>query len=53
MDDRALATIQERAGEVIEGALAAFRFTAVAFQTRLGVIGAPRSDVEALTARTL
>jgi hypothetical protein len=51
--DRALAAIQERAREVIEGALAALLFTAVAFQARLGVVGAPRPDVEALTAGTL
>src|SRR4029450_10238116 len=38
--DRALAAIQERAREVIEGALAALLFTAVAFQARLGMVGA-------------
>ena len=37
----------------IEGALAALLFAAVAFQARLGVVGAPRTDVVALTARTL
>src|SRR4029450_5644720 len=50
---RALAAIQERAREVIDGALAALLFTAVALQARLGVIGAPGTDVEALTAGTL
>src|SRR5262252_7157977 len=51
--DRALAAIQERAREVIEGALASLLFTAVAFQARLGVVDAPGTDVEALTAGTL
>jgi hypothetical protein len=51
--DRALAAIQERAREVIEGALAALLFTAVAFQAWLGMVRAPWSDVEALTAGTL
>lgn len=41
------------APEVIEGALAASLFTAVAFQTRLGMVRAPGSDVEALTAEAL
>src|SRR5947209_6099058 len=50
---RALAAIQECAREVIEGALAALLFAAVAFQARLGVVGAPGTDVEALTAGTL
>jgi uncharacterized membrane protein len=50
---RAFAAVQERAGEVIEGALAARLFTAVAFQTRLVVISTPGTDVEALTAGTL
>src|SRR5262252_1414364 len=50
---RALAAIQERTREVIEGALAALLYTAVAFQAWLGMIRAPWSDVEALTARTL
>src|SRR5262245_48515877 len=36
MHDRALAAIQERAREVIEGALATLRFTPVALQTGLG-----------------
>src|SRR5439155_15471186 len=36
-----LAAVQERAGEVIEGALAVFLFTAVAFESRLVVIRAP------------
>jgi hypothetical protein len=39
--DRALAAVQERAREVIEGALATLLFAAVAFQARLGVVGAP------------
>src|SRR5262249_32655515 len=50
---RALAAIQERTREVIEGALAALLFTAVAFQAWLGMVRAPGSDVEALTAGTL
>ena len=49
----ALAAIQERAREVIEGALALLLFTAVAFQAGLVVVGAPRTDVVALTPRTL
>ena len=53
MHQGVLAAVQERAREVIEGALAVFIFTAVAFQARLGVVRAPRSDVEALTAGTL
>ena len=51
--ERALAAIQERTREVIEGALAALLFTAVAFQAWLGMVRAPWSDVEALTAGTL
>src|SRR4029450_2136837 len=51
--DRALAAIQECAREVIEGALAALRFTAVAFQARLGVVDAPGTAVVALPAGTL
>src|SRR5438094_6136140 len=51
--DRALAAIQERSREVIEGALAGLLFTAVALQSRLVVVGAPRTDVVALTPRTL
>src|SRR6266487_1421740 len=51
--DRALAAIQERAREVIEGALATLLFTAVALQAGLVVVGAPRTDVVALTPRTL
>jgi hypothetical protein len=50
---RALAAIQERSREVIEGTLSALLFTAIALQARLGVVGAPRPDVEALTAGTL
>src|SRR5215813_6841523 len=51
--DRALAAVQQRAREVIEGALAVLLFTAVALQTELGVVGAPWTDVVALTPRTL
>src|SRR5262245_5937730 len=51
--DRALAAVQERSREIIEGALAALLFATVAFQARLGVVGAPGTDVEALTAGTL
>src|SRR5262249_34754749 len=51
--DRALAAVQERAREVIEGALAILLFTAVAFQAGLVVVDAPRTDVVALTPRTL
>src|SRR4029450_6421502 len=50
---RALAAIQERPREVIESALAAPLFTAVAFQAWLGMVRAPGADVEALTAGTL
>jgi hypothetical protein len=50
---RAFTAIQERAGEVIERALAVLLFAAVAFQSGLGVVGAPRSNVETLTARAL
>src|SRR5919202_305976 len=53
MHDRALAAIQERAREVIEGALATLFFAAVALQARLGMVGAPGPDVVALTAGTL
>ena len=53
MHDRALAAIQERAREVMEGALAGLLFTAVALQAVLGVVGAPRTNVVALTPRTL
>ena len=48
--ERALAALSERTREVMEGALAARRFPAVASPARLGVVGAPRSDVAALTA---
>jgi hypothetical protein len=51
--DRALAAIQERSCEVIEGALATLLFTAVAFEAGLVVVGAPGPDVVALTPRTL
>src|SRR4030095_3338047 len=47
--DRTLAAIQERACEVIEGALATLLFTAVAFEAGLVVVGTPRTDVVALT----
>src|SRR5262245_35538354 len=50
---RALAAVQERAREVIEGALAVLFFTAVALQSGLVVVGAPRTNVVALTRRTL
>ena len=53
MPQRALATIQQRASEVIEGALAVLLFTAVASQSRLVMVRTPRTDVVALTARTL
>jgi len=53
MPQRALAAIQQRASQVIEGALAGLLFTAVAFQSRLGVVRPPRTDMVALTARTL
>src|ERR687887_1848618 len=49
----ALAAVQERSREVIEGALAVFVSTAVAFQSRLVVVRTPRTDVVALTAGTL
>src|SRR5215510_1608764 len=51
--DRALAAIQERSREVIEGPLAVLFFTAVALQAGLVVVGAPRTDIVALTPRTL
>src|SRR4029434_3372151 len=51
--ERALAAVQERACEVIEGALAGVLFTAVAVQSRLVVVRAPGTDVVALTAGTL
>jgi hypothetical protein len=38
--DRALAAVQERAREVIEGPLAVLFFTAVALQSGLVVVGA-------------
>src|SRR5215510_9101986 len=50
---RALAAIQECACEVIEGAFAALLFATVTFQSGLGVVRAPRADVETLTAGTL
>src|SRR5215471_4819129 len=51
--DRALAAIQECAREVIEGTLTVLLFTAVALQSGLVVVGTPRTDVVALTPRTL
>src|SRR5678815_2792507 len=51
--DRALAAVQQRAREVIEGALATLLFTAVALQAGLVVVGAPWTDVVALTPRIL
>src|SRR5262249_14911069 len=53
MHDRALATVQERSREVIEGAPAVLLFTAVAFQSGLVVVVTPRTDVVTLTPRTL
>ena len=53
MHHRALAAIQERTSEVIEGVLADFLFTAVAFESRLIVVRAPGTDVVALTPGTL
>src|SRR5215472_5205601 len=50
---RAFAAVQECAGEVIEGPLAALLFTAVAFQPRLVVVCPPRADMVALTVGTL
>jgi hypothetical protein len=50
---RALAAVQERAREIIEGALAVLLFTAVAFQSGLVVIDAPGTDVVALTSGAL
>src|SRR5215831_11690196 len=50
---RALTAVQECACEVIEGALAVFLFTAVAFQSRLVMVRPPGTDVVALTAGTL
>ena len=49
----ALAAVQECAREVIESALAVLFFTAVAFQAGLVVVGAPRTNIVALTPRTL
>src|SRR5512132_4186981 len=49
----ALAAVQERAREVIEGALAGLLFTAVAFQARLVVIRTPGTNVVALTSGAL
>ena len=53
MHDRALAAVQERAREVIAGALAGLLLTAVALQAGLVVVGALRTNVVALTPRTL
>jgi len=49
MPQRALAAIQQRASQVIEGALAVLLFTAVAFQSRLVMVRTPRTDMVALT----
>src|SRR5215471_21531970 len=49
----ALAAVQERPREVIEGAFAGLLFTAVALQSGLVMVGAPGPDVVALTPRTL
>src|SRR5215471_13572162 len=49
----ALTAVQERAREVIEGALATLLFTPVALQTRLVVIPAPRTDIVTLTSGAL
>src|SRR5262249_7245847 len=53
MHDRTLAAVQERSREVVEDALAVLLFTAVAFQSRLVVVGTRRANVVALTPRTL
>ena len=53
MHHRALAAVEERAREVIEGARAALLFPAVALQSGLVVIRPPGTDVVTLTARTL
>ena len=53
MHDRALAAVQERSREVIESALAVLLLTAIAFQSGLVVVGTPRTNVVALTPRTL
>jgi hypothetical protein len=39
--------------EIVEGALATLLFAAVAFQARLGVVGAPGPNVVALAPGTL
>src|SRR5215831_16130933 len=49
----ALAAVQECAREIIEGALAGLLSTAVALQSRLVVISAPRTDMVALTSGAL
>jgi hypothetical protein len=51
--DRAFAAVQACSREIIESALAGRLFTAVALQARLVVVGTPRTDVVALTPRTL
>ena len=53
MHERALAAVQERAREVMEGALAGLLFPAVALQAGLVVIGAPGTDAVALISGTL
>jgi hypothetical protein len=50
--ERALAAVQERACEVIDGAFAGVLLTAVALQAGLVVVRAPGTDVVALTAGT-
>jgi hypothetical protein len=48
------ASYQKESGiNSIEGTLASLLFTAVAFQAGLVVVDAPRTDVVALTPRTL
>src|SRR4030095_10608078 len=51
--DRALAAVQERSREIIEGALASLFFTAVALQARLVVVGAPRTRRLGVATRAL
>src|SRR5262249_9296062 len=50
---RALAAVQERTREIIEGACAALFFAAVAFESGLVVVRPPGPDVVALTPGTL
>ena len=53
MCEGALTAVQECAREVIEGPLTVLLFTAVALQSGLVVVDAPRTDVVALTPRAL